>query len=212
MSDMETKNRILDQALEQFLQFGFSKVTMNEIADALGMSKKTLYQYFVSKEELLMAMMERLHQEIIAKIDALVDDGSLSLIDKWRAILETVAVHHERLTPHFLLDLQKHVPQADRCSKEFRNERLRGMIEKLIRQGTQEGVLRTDVNLILIPHIFTGAIESIVKPGTLEALRMTIPDVHNQIASILLEGILTDESRQILAARVRNPLPPQGTN
>ena len=210
MSDIETKNRIIDQALEQFLQFGFSKVTMNEIADSLGMSKKTLYQYFVNKEDLLMAMMERLHKEITSKIDALVDDLSMSLMDKWRAILEMVAVHHARLSPHFLLDLQKHVPQADRCSREFRNERLRGMIEKLIRQGREEGVLRTDVDLVLIPLIFVGAMDNIVKPDLLETLRMTVPEVHNQVASILLEGILTEDARKALAARARETVAAHG--
>lgn len=50
------RKRILETAKEFFLEFGYKKVTMDEIADSLGMSKKTLYQYFPSKYELLSAV------------------------------------------------------------------------------------------------------------------------------------------------------------
>ncbi len=51
--DIEIKDRILSRAEEMFLKFGYSKVTMDEIAANIGMSKKTLYKFFPSKEELV---------------------------------------------------------------------------------------------------------------------------------------------------------------
>src|SRR5690606_41317726 len=51
--DEDVKKRIMDEARSLFFRYGFSKVTMDEAAEGLGMSKKTLYRYFPSKEVLL---------------------------------------------------------------------------------------------------------------------------------------------------------------
>jgi AcrR family transcriptional regulator len=55
--DSETRQRILSTAQQIFLKTGFSKVTMDELANELGMSKKTLYKHFSSKEDLLKVIM-----------------------------------------------------------------------------------------------------------------------------------------------------------
>jgi AcrR family transcriptional regulator len=195
MSDQEIIRRILDKSLEHFLQFGFSKVTMNEIAEDLGMSKKTLYHYFPSKEELLLAVMNRLHAETGSRIDAVVDDKNLSFAQKFRSILSTISAFHARMSPHFLADLQRHAPEAGRCSKEFRNERMRGVIGKLLDEGIREGIIRQDINQHLIGLMYVGAVQMLLDPERLSELSMTVTQVHQEVSKTMFGGILTDGAK-----------------
>ncbi|HEX6193727.1 MAG TPA: helix-turn-helix domain-containing protein, partial [Chitinophagaceae bacterium] len=55
---MDTKERIQNKAEELFMQFGIRSVSMDDIANNLGMSKKTVYQYFVDKDELVEAVVQ----------------------------------------------------------------------------------------------------------------------------------------------------------
>jgi AcrR family transcriptional regulator len=61
--ELEIKKRIMHAAGQKFIQYGFSKVTMEEIAEELGMSKKTLYQHFESKNELLKDLVKHVMTE-----------------------------------------------------------------------------------------------------------------------------------------------------
>jgi AcrR family transcriptional regulator len=196
MSDQDTKNRILDRSLEHFLQFGFSKVTMNEIAEDLGMSKKTLYLYFPSKEEMLLAVMNRLHTETASKIDTFVDDQSMDFVQKLREILNVVADFHTRMNPHFLTDLYKHAPEAGKCSSEFRHDRMRSVISRLVNEGTQKGVFKKDVNEEMIALIYAGALQMILQPDIFSQLSLSVAQVHHAIGKVLFAGILTDAARE----------------
>jgi AcrR family transcriptional regulator len=110
MTDFEIRNRILEKAEEHFLQYGFSTVTMSEIATDLGMSKKTVYTHFQSKEDLASEMVKRMQDDISHQINELVDETGMDFIEKLKRILRITAMHHSRLTPHFRMDLQKHAP------------------------------------------------------------------------------------------------------
>ncbi len=195
MSDQETKNRILDKALDHFLQFGFSKVTMNEIAEDLGMSKKTLYQYFTGKEELLLAVLNRMHTDTAVRIDALIDDVQMDFPEKLRSILGIVASFQARLTPHFLSDIQKHVPEAERCSDKFRNERMHQMTARLLDEGVQKGIFRNDLPVDLIALVYAGAVQTLLRPESLHQLSMQPSMAHAAVADVLFNGILTAEGR-----------------
>jgi AcrR family transcriptional regulator len=55
---MDVKQRIMIKAAELFMQYGIKSVSMDDIANSLGMSKKTLYQYYADKDELVEAVVE----------------------------------------------------------------------------------------------------------------------------------------------------------
>ena len=78
----EMKVTMLAISKEHFLRLGFSKVTMREIATDLGMSKKTLYEYFQSKEELLSEVINRLQNEVREKIDATIENVEIDFLEK----------------------------------------------------------------------------------------------------------------------------------
>jgi AcrR family transcriptional regulator len=198
MSDQEIKRRIHEKALDHFLHFGFSKVTMNEIAEELGMSKKTLYQYFPSKEELLAAVVNKLQDDTATSIDSVVRDTSIDFVQKLRSALNLLAEFHARMTPHFMADLEKHAPEVGRCSNEFNRDRMRTIMSRLVTEGVQKGIFRGDINPEIIVQIYGGAVQNLLRPENLGRLALSVSDVHRIIGKVLIEGVLTAGARKNL--------------
>ncbi|MFI5264856.1 MAG: TetR/AcrR family transcriptional regulator, partial [Candidatus Kapaibacterium sp.] len=76
-----TKSRILAAAEEQFRTQGYSQTTMDELAESLGMSKKTLYEHFRSKEQLAEAMLKDI-SDSIGKIHETVMGSDANTVEK----------------------------------------------------------------------------------------------------------------------------------
>src|SRR5215216_6135990 len=78
------RHRILAQARTDFFAHGYSRLTMDELATELGMSKKTLYVHFAGKDEIITAVIDHLATEIRADADRLLRDRGLNLAEKLR--------------------------------------------------------------------------------------------------------------------------------
>lgn len=198
VSDLETRDRILEKAREHFLQFGFSTVTMSEIATDLGMSKKTVYTYFPSKEDLASEMVKRMQEQIASQMNTLVDDQGMDFIEKLKRILDITVSHHSRLTPHFRMDLQKHAPGACKCTDEFQQHQTSTVVSKVIQEGIQKGVFRSDLEEPIVTAMFIAAFESLLRPESLGRIQRPIPQILEEISAVLFQGILTDEARRRL--------------
>lgn len=196
MSDLEIKKRILDKATELFLKFGYSKVTMNEIAAELGMSKKTLYHYFASKEEVVMAAVNSMQDETARKVDGMLANQDIDFIEKLFMLLDLTGAYHSKITGHFLLDVQKSVPNVAKCCGEFLNERIPGVMGKLLREGMEKNLLRKDVDERILLLIKQGAFEAVIKPEVLSQLPYSAREVLGMVGSVLFQGILTEEGRK----------------
>lgn len=190
MTDEENKRRIQDKALEHFLQFGFSKVTMSEIAEELGMSKKTLYNFFPGKEELLAEVISKLHERTASDIEALVDDPKMDFDQKLRSALDILSAFHARMTPYILSDMAKHAPDVCKATDEFKRERIRNIWSKLVGEGIQKGVFRDDIDKELIVLIYGGALEHLLRPDTFNRLGLSVSQIHKTIGTVVMEGIL----------------------
>jgi AcrR family transcriptional regulator len=198
MSDQEIKRRIHEKALDTFLHFGFSKVTMNEIAEELGMSKKTLYQYFPSKEELLAAVVNKLQDDTATAVESLVQRTNIDFVQKLRSALNLLAEFHAKMTPHFMADLEKHAPEVGKCSNEFKRDRMRMIMSQLVTEGVQKGIFRSDIHPELIVLIYGGALQNLLRPENFGRLVLSVSEVHQIISKVLIEGLLTVEARKNL--------------
>lgn len=195
-TELENRIRILETAGQHFFQFGFSRVTVSDIATDLGMSKKTLYEYFPSKEDLLSAIIESMQAEITTKIETLASDQGLEFDEKLRKIMEIVALFYSKFTSHFLVDLQKSAPHIWKSCDEFRRQNMRAQVAKLVREGTQKGVFRNDIHEDVLVLIHVGAIAALLHPEVLPHLPLSTAQAFETVVKVLLEGILTDQARE----------------
>ncbi len=201
MLDNEIKQRIHDKSLDHFLRFGFSKVTMNEIAEELGMSKKTLYQYFPSKEDLLAAVVTRLHEDTANEIETIVRRRDIDFLQKLRGALNALAAFHTKMTPYFRTDMEKHAPHVCKATDEFGRDRIRVTMADLVAEGIRERVFRDDIDQELIVLIYAGALQYLLRPETFNRLNLPVQRVHEIIGSVVIDGIIRPEARSTIVAQ-----------
>jgi len=199
----EIRNRILEAATEQFLRFGFTRVTMDEVASGLGMSKKTLYQHFPGKEALLREVMRRRMREIEAGYEGILRDDSLDFVEKLKDLMSFMAVQFSRVGQVFLQDLQKNAPEVWREVETFRGRRASSLFGNLVNEGIQKGMFRADVDQHLLTLLYVSAIQGIINPDALSQLPLSASQAFENIIKIIYEGILTDKARAKYVARQR---------
>ena len=108
--DPEVRSRLLSEARQHFFRFGFSRVTMDELAADTGVSKKTYYRYFPSKEALVRAVFAEFPGEMRDAIHAVRDRPGLSFSTKLDQVFTIVAERLRNITPVVMADLRRDMP------------------------------------------------------------------------------------------------------
>ena len=186
---------ILDTATELFDQRGYTETRMQDIASAMGVTRPSLYYYFSSKEEILVALLIDLIS--VEKVLMGVDDPALPALDRLRDLMRRIG-RQVVDQPARLRIVNRHFAQVpEKFRKEFTRQRrrVRAALTATIRAAVTEGALRP-VDPELATSIIFGAITGIgdwYHPSSATSAEETI----ETITSVLLIGIaLPAEGRQ----------------
>lgn len=199
--------RIVSYAAEQFERRGISAVTMDDIASGLGISKKTLYQHFASKEELASGALDQTFRDIGAELlaarRAAGDDFSAWL----RGHLWVVAERYGRLQTSLLFDLSRNQPTLYEHYLTLSRKTIERNFASLLREGARLGEFRADLDpKIVISALITLSMH-MAKPETLTSLRLSPRQAFEAVIDLLLQGLRVRKqakpSRAQVAARKR---------
>ncbi|RIV17137.1 TetR/AcrR family transcriptional regulator [Alicyclobacillaceae bacterium I2511] len=129
--------RIVETAEQLFHVRGYKSVTMNDLSNALGMSKRTLYQYFRSKEEVATCVVDNLLQRITHPMDEI--QLKPDPIKGLRETVNRVKDEYVQLNPVFLEDLQKSLPELWKRVENVRGEKFQKMVEAALQEAQNQG-------------------------------------------------------------------------
>ena len=191
----EIRGRILTRAEEMFLKFGFSKVTMDEIASNSGVSKKTLYTFFLSKEELLRELILNMRCTAQDRIENIFSSNETDFIEKLRKLMNLLTILYIKFDGPLLEDLHKNVPDLWQQVNEFGEENVVQYIMNLISQGVEKGILRKDIDHRLIAEIFLSAVKRITNYEILAQIPISSEQVFESLIKVIFSGIFTKEGR-----------------
>lgn len=194
MTDQEDKQRIMDSAAKRFFEFGISKVTVDEIAAELGMSKKTIYKYFPSKDDLLLAAV-RMHMERVAKEITSISNSNESFDKKIVALLAVVTRHIRRISTQFQTDMRRFSPELWKEIDKFRREQVITRLKQIFIQAKSEQYFREDLDIEIFYLVLLNAAQGIINPQTLSEHSFSAVKAYKEIIKILFEGALTPEAR-----------------
>ena len=142
---MEIRERIIESAAQLFKTYGIRAVTMDSLASHLGMSKRTIYEVFADKDELLVSVLRWMAEKQRSLVNRILEDSDNAIIAIFR-LLEKSRDHYQDMSPAFQADLQKYhreilMKKADKCEMpDYRNN------IKLIERGIKEKLFRKDIN------------------------------------------------------------------
>ena len=148
------KEDIVKRALNDFMQYGFKTFTIDDLANKMGMSKKTLYEHFPSKQDLVDACLDYALEMSCTNVTTFVQgEGSVieNVYRNQKKVQEVFNINSDRP----IWELQKYYPKTyERMEGEFaKTDAL--FIDKLLEKGWQEGLFRKDINVNVYKVFYT---------------------------------------------------------
>lgn len=187
---MEIQERIRQKADELFRKYGIRSVTMDEIATQLGMSKKTIYQYYADKDQLVDAVaIDEIHysQECCLK-DA---EVSANAIEEIFRVMEFVEVMFRSMNPSMLHDLEKYHPLGYKKFLEHKNKFLFEMIKRNIERGISEELYRPEIDVEIMARFRIESMMLLFKPELFPTSKFNLVKLHQEILEHFLYGLAT---------------------
>jgi len=196
MDREQVRAKIVRKASEEILVRGYTRVTMDDIATGLGMSKKTLYRVFPGKREMLLAVLSDITSEIERGLLLVLNQGKADFIEKLRSVMEYISVQYSRIGEGFLEDLRTCEPDILRNLERFREDLVQRYFHQLIEEGIQKGAFRADIDSRVLALVYIASIRQILNPRTVMELGTSPLRTYEAIFRLLFEGMLGDEARK----------------
>lgn len=194
---MEIKDRIQEKATELFMRFGIRSVSMDDIATQLGISKKTIYQSYADKDELVDAVMEaNIYQT--QKDCGLCSEQSANAVEEIFMTMEMIQEQFRHMNPMIVYDLQKFHLRAYQKLTNHKNEFLLSIIRNNIEKGIQEGLYRKDLNADILSKFRLESMMIAFNMDIFPPSKYNLADVTQIIIEHFLFGLATIEGHQLI--------------
>ncbi len=201
MPDQSARERIVEAARGLFLAQGFSKVTMDELSEELGISKKTLYQNFRSKDDLLDAVIEWQIILLTGKMREVVESSD-DFIDKIYSIYMSVGKMICQVSKQFQDDIRKYRPDLWKRVEEVRAKQVLGGFSHMLDEGIRLGLVRDDLNREIVLLMYLSAIQGIINPEVLVRSSFSTEEAFQTILRVYFDGILTETARKLFHSKI----------
>jgi AcrR family transcriptional regulator len=193
--ESEVRQRIVAAARRHFFAHGFRSVTMDDLAGDIGMSKKTLYAHFPSKNALLEAMLHDKFRSLEADVAGVTSQCSSDFAASLQRLLACIQRHTDEIRSPFVRDIQREAPDLFQVVEGRRREVIRRHFGKVLAQGRREGLIRKDVPVRLVIEILLGATQAVMNPPMMEELGLTPTTGFTAIVGVILHGALAEKGR-----------------
>lgn len=191
---MELEQKILEAAIIVFNQKGM-KFTMDDLARQLEISKKTIYTVFLNKEVLLYGMVDYMFDSIKESERAIVEDDSLSLIEKIKKILVVLPEGYQELNFSQLYQLKEKYPRIYK-KVEYRLETGWETTIDLLEQGMAAGVIRP-VHIPIFKMMFEATLEQFFQRDILSMNHISYTEALDEVLGILVDGIIDTKGEKV---------------
>lgn len=187
------RNRIIQAAAEKINKYGFRKFTINDIATELGISKKTVYKYFTSKNEIVSVIVDtNVELEKAGVSKALASEGSWT--DKLQALMFTFVTDRPEWVTE---ELHRFFPQ-EWVKIETQRKSLLPIVKELFGKAIENGEIRSDIDPAIIELTFVSTVNALFNYSNLEQMDMTFHQAMEEFKKILFTGILTKKVQDIV--------------
>jgi len=187
----DTKNRIIETATELYSKFGLKSVSIDDIANNMGMSKKTIYQYFVDKNELINIATQRylaLEKEALKQFEDQAKNAVHFFIKSnnyfTRNVRDTSSVN--------IIELKRSHAQAWEIVEHFRNDVLKQAISANLQKGIEQELFRSGLDIEIMSRLRIQEISSLFDDNVFSKRSFDTAIVSNKILEYFIHGISTD--------------------
>ncbi len=202
MADNFTE-KILTAASDKMRQVGIRSVSIDDICRDLGMSKKTFYVYFQTKESLVDALLRRREQQLVVDVER--KTKGKSVLDLLFDLIKMFKnMQDVRQVPALLYDLKKYYPQQLEAHLQRLKMLNRDLVARFLQQGIDEHLFRADIQVEPTARVLASLHQIMIdKMATSEKHPNIIADSKVAI-DIFFRGLISEEGEQQMAQRIKN--------
>ena len=184
---LELQEQILEETLKIFNEKGL-KFTMDDIAHDLGISKKTIYTVFKTKEQLFLTMVDYIFDGIKESEQQVMGNDELDVISKIRSIFKVMPERYSEIDFRQLYQLKDKYPKIYKKVEKRLETGWENTIA-LLEQGMEQGVIR-NVHIPIVKMMLESTLEQFFQRDVLVANHMTYQEALDEVVDIIMDGIV----------------------
>ena len=199
----DIKDEILKIAIARMQRVGIRSVSVDDICHEMGMSKKTFYVYFASKDDLVQAILREHEQKVAHGLNNALSKRSVTqVIVEWAKIAKSTQKKDSK-TPPMMCDLEKYYPQLFAVHKKVMRQTTEKILVQFLEKGIAEGIFRTEIEVDVVAMMFLDMqyrLLDLMAGGQMS--KEELYRIGRQRMDIMMRGILTQEGFETLRKQV----------
>lgn len=197
-----TQEKIIEGASALFWNLGVKSVTMDDVATELGISKRTIYEQFSGKRELLEACIERMHREHLAMEDQMIASSNNIVEELFSILRANEQVRHSMF--RFVMDLKKYYPELFKQQTCTQNEVASARLRKRLVRGIEQGIIVPDTDVELSVFVVSETMRAmIMRADQLNPSAVDVTQAFRYIFVSFFRGIATAKGIEMIDQAIK---------
>lgn len=192
---MEIKDRILEKAHELYMRYGIKSITMDEIAGHLGISKKTIYQSYKDKDELVSAVFNRMINANKCACEGGRENSDNAIHEQFLCS-DVVQEMFNKMNPSILHDIMRYHPKVYGELEKHKKEFVFEMIKTNLERGIAEGLFRADMKVDIIARLQLETIS--ILHDTEFVHKYGLSNIEKELNDFFLNGSITSTGKELI--------------
>ena len=194
---MEPQERIASKAHELFMRYGIRSVSMDEVANHLGMSKKTIYQFYADKDALVEDVINaEVHEkQCECRVHRDKSENAIHEIFMATDMLLELLTH---MNPALIFDLEKYHPKAFKQYNDHKNSFLYTLIKENIEWGKREGLYREEILSDIMARFRLASVFLVFNPDAMPTGKHSLPAIVQEITDNFLYGLASAKGQKLI--------------
>lgn len=194
---------VLDSTVQLFLRYGIRSVSMDDVAKEVGMSKKTIYQHFTDRSNLVDAVIMHFLGQFDNKCRE-IGSNQRNPVDELLEIGKFFHSTTRQMNPTLLFDLKKYFPSTWKKMMNYRNQNVLKQVTSNIERGIDLGLYRNDLNIEIIARLYMNLIDIIIDDDLFPKINYTFKELHHEMLQYHLHGISSLQGIEYLNEKKSN--------
>lgn len=195
--NMEPQERIVNKAHELFMRYGVRSVSMDEVANHLGMSKKTIYQFYADKDALVEDVIDIEINSSEAECTRHKQHSENAIHEVFMAV-DMLLDLLTKMNPAVIFDIEKYHPKAFKKYLDYKNKFLLAIIRENIEWGKTEGLYRMEINSDIITRFRLASTFMVFNPDLFPPGKHSIGAVITEMTDNYLYGLASAKGQRLI--------------
>lgn len=191
------RERVSAEASKLFVKYGVRGVTMDDIAERLHVSKRTIYEHFRDKDELLMVCVRQMIADRRRGRTEILD-GAPNVIEGILGVMNYAAKLIQRTNPTLLVEIERYHPEVLAVVRQFREENEYREAVELVERGIEQGLFMVGIDVDIATRLLLAQFDVIANEELFPPNQYSKIDLMRAIIINFVRGIATERGRNVI--------------